>query len=68
MEEGVLVRWLKGEGESFEEGEAVAEVMSDKVTSALEATFSGRILRILVQPETTVKVLAPLAEAEVTAE
>ncbi len=66
MEEGLLVRWLKGEGESFEEGEPVAEVMSDKVTSALEATFSGRITRILVQPDTTVKVLTPLAEAEET--
>jgi pyruvate dehydrogenase E2 component (dihydrolipoamide acetyltransferase) len=66
MEEGLLVRWLKGEGDSFQEGEPVAEVMSDKATTALEATFSGRILRILVQPDTTVKVLTPLAEAEET--
>ncbi len=66
MEEGLLVRWLKGEGESFQEGEPVAEVMTDKVTSALEATFSGRITHILVQPDTTVKVLTPLAEAEET--
>lgn len=67
MEEGVLVRWLKGEGESFREGEPVAEVMTDKVTSAVEATFSGRITRVLVQVDTTVKVLTPIAEAEETA-
>jgi pyruvate/2-oxoglutarate dehydrogenase complex dihydrolipoamide acyltransferase (E2) component len=64
MEEGTLVRWLKGEGESFAEGEAIAEIMSDKAASELEATFSGRVVRILVQPDTTVKVLTPLAEAE----
>ena len=66
MEEAVLVRWLKSEGESFQEGEPVAEVLTDKVTTAVEATFSGRILRLLVAPETTVKVLTPIAEAEET--
>jgi pyruvate/2-oxoglutarate dehydrogenase complex dihydrolipoamide acyltransferase (E2) component len=68
MEEGTLVRWLKAEGESFKEGEAVAEIMSDKATGELEATFSGRIVRILVPADTTVKVLTPLAEAEETDE
>jgi len=68
MEEGTLVRWLKGVGESFREGEGIVEVMTDKVTTTVEATFSGRILKILVQPYTTVKVLTPLAEAEVTEE
>ena len=68
MEEAVLVRWLKGEGESFREGEPVAEVLTDKVSTAVEATFSGKITRILVQPDTTVKVLTPIAEAEETGE
>ena len=66
MEEAVLVRWLKAEGESFREGEPVAEVLTDKVTTAVEATFSGRLLRVLVPPEATVKVLTPIAEAEET--
>jgi pyruvate dehydrogenase E2 component (dihydrolipoamide acetyltransferase) len=66
MEEATLVCWLKGAGESFQEGEPIVEVMTDKVTTTVEATFSGRILRILVQPETTVKVLTPIAEAEET--
>jgi pyruvate/2-oxoglutarate dehydrogenase complex dihydrolipoamide acyltransferase (E2) component len=68
MEEAVLVRWLKGEGESFREGEPVAEVLTDKVSTSVEATFSGKITRILVQPEATVKVLTPIAEAEETGE
>ncbi len=68
MEEGTLVSWLKKEGESFLEGEAIAEVMTDKVTTEVEATFSGKLTRILVQPDTTVKVLTPIAEAEETGE
>ena len=68
MEEAVLVRWLKGEGESFREGEPLAEVLTDKVTTAVEAAFSGKITRVLVQPDTTVKVLTPIAEAEETGE
>jgi pyruvate/2-oxoglutarate dehydrogenase complex dihydrolipoamide acyltransferase (E2) component len=66
MEEGILARWLKAEGDFFEEGEPVAEVETDKVTAPVEATFSGRITRILVRPDATVKVLTPLAEAEET--
>ncbi len=64
MEEGTVVRWLKREGESFREGEALAEVMTDKVTSAVEAAFSGRLVRILARADQTVPVLAPIAEAE----
>jgi pyruvate/2-oxoglutarate dehydrogenase complex dihydrolipoamide acyltransferase (E2) component len=66
MEEATLVCWLKEEGESFQEGEPIVEVMTDKVTTTVEATFSGRITSILVRPEMTVKVLTPIAEAEET--
>jgi len=63
MEEGTVVRWVKREGERFWEGEVVAEVMTDKATIAVEATFSGRLVRILVGVDQTVPVLAPIGEA-----
>lgn len=66
MEEGRLVRWLKNEGDTFQQGEALAEVETDKATNEVEAAFSGRISRILVSSDTTVKVLSPIAEAEET--
>ena len=64
MEEGTVVRWLESEGESFFEGEVIAEVMTDKATTAVAAAFSGRLVRILVHEDQTVPVLAPIAEAE----
>ncbi len=64
MEEGTVVRWLKNVGESFQEGEAIVEVMSDKATTVVEALFSGRLVRILVDKDQTVPVLAPIAEAD----
>ncbi|HTY46402.1 MAG TPA: lipoyl domain-containing protein [Methanomassiliicoccales archaeon] len=64
MEQGTVVRWAKREGESFRQGEIVAEVMTDKATSALEAPFDGRLIRVLVREDETVPVLTPIAETE----
>jgi pyruvate dehydrogenase E2 component (dihydrolipoamide acetyltransferase) len=41
MEEGQLVRWLKGEGEDVAEGDVLAEVETDKATMELVARGSG---------------------------
>lgn len=41
VEEVVLVRWLKAEGEEVEVGEAVAEVEADKAVFVLEAPAAG---------------------------
>jgi len=64
MEEATLVRWLKKEGDHFREGEVLAEVMTDKATAAVEASFTGRLIRILAAEDETVPVLAPIADAE----
>lgn len=50
MEEGVLVEWLKKEGDAVEEGEVLAEVETDKATMEMESFFDGVLLKILVQP------------------
>lgn len=49
MVTGQLVKWLKNEGERVEKGEAVAEVMTDKCVSEVEAPASGVILKIKFQ-------------------
>lgn len=64
MEEGTLVRWAVAEGESFTQGQILFEVMTDKVTTEVEAPFSGKLRKILVREDETVPVAAVIAEAE----
>jgi pyruvate dehydrogenase E2 component (dihydrolipoamide acetyltransferase) len=47
MEEGTLVRWLKSEGDEVSEGDAIAEIETDKVTLELEAEDSGTLAQLL---------------------
>lgn len=48
MEDGVLLRWYKREGESVESGDILAEIETDKAIMDLEAYASGVLRRILV--------------------
>ena len=48
MTEGMVVRWLKHEGETVTRGETIAEIETDKATVELEAYESGVMARILV--------------------
>jgi pyruvate dehydrogenase E2 component (dihydrolipoamide acetyltransferase) len=50
MEEGQLVRWLKGEGDEVSEGDVLAEIETDKATMELVARGSG-VLRKQVLAE-----------------
>lgn len=50
MEEGVLVKWLKREGQAVASGDVVAEVETDKAVLELEAYTDG-VLRKQVVPE-----------------
>ena len=52
MTEGVVVKWLKQDGEPVEKGETIVVVMSKKITYEVEAPVSG-ILRIVAQPKET---------------
>jgi len=52
MEEGTLTEWLVKEGQEVQEGEALANVETDKVTNQLEAPVSGVIAKILVEDGT----------------
>ena len=55
MDEGTVVEWRVGEGESVEEGEVFVLVESEKSTMDVQARESGKIARTLVQEGTTVE-------------
>jgi pyruvate dehydrogenase E2 component (dihydrolipoamide acetyltransferase) len=52
MTEGMIVEWLKQDGEQVEKGQPVVVVMTEKIAYEVEAPASGT-LRILAQPEET---------------
>ncbi|MGE4452255.1 pyruvate dehydrogenase complex dihydrolipoamide acetyltransferase [Castellaniella sp.] len=59
MTEGVLMRWLKQDGETIAKGEILAEVETDKAVLELEAEAGG-ILKTFVADGDTIKVGAPM--------
>ncbi|HEV2073783.1 MAG TPA: biotin/lipoyl-containing protein, partial [Thermomicrobiales bacterium] len=49
MEEGTLLKWLKAVGDEVAEGDALAEIETDKVTLELEAQEDGFLTNTLVE-------------------
>jgi pyruvate dehydrogenase E2 component (dihydrolipoamide acetyltransferase) len=47
MEEGTLLKWLKSEGDDVSEGDAIAEIETDKVTLELEAEDEGTLAQLI---------------------
>ena len=47
LEEGTLLKWLKSEGEEVSEGDAIAEIETDKVTMELEAEDAGTLAQLI---------------------
>jgi len=52
MEEGTLAKWLKGEGDTIEPGDVIAEIETDKATMEFEAIDEGVLSKILVSEGT----------------
>jgi len=67
MEEGRIVRWLKNAGESFERGEAVLEIETDKTVAEFPALASGTLVDILRGEGEMVTVGETIARIEVAA-
>src|SRR5262249_2152848 len=61
MEEGTVAEWLKQEGETVTRDEPLLTVEMDKGTVEVPSPASG-VLRIVVQPGTTVAVKTLIAE------
>lgn len=61
MAEGVLVRWVIGEGDALEKGDVLAEIETDKATVEVEASLDGTVLKHIVKEGTPVPVGEPIA-------
>ena len=64
VSEGTIGQWLKQEGDTVKRDESLVEIITDKVTAELPSPVSGRLVRILVKADETVKVGTPIAEIE----
>jgi len=51
MDEATIVNWHLAPGQSFQKGDPLYEVETEKVTSAVEAPCNGMLLEILVQTD-----------------
>ncbi len=60
MEEGTILRWLKGDGEHVSRGEELAEIETDKAAMVYESDLEGT-LRIIASAGSTVAVGVPIA-------
>lgn len=60
MVTGKVAKWLKKEGDSVVKGEAVLEVMTDKLTNTVDASANGILLRIVAPEEADLPVGALL--------
>lgn len=61
MTEGVITKWVKGEGEYVEKGEILAEIESDKSVVPFESPETGTILKLIAVEMDTVEIYEPIA-------
>lgn len=61
MEEGIVVKWLKHEGEQVRTGDVIAEIETDKAVLELEAHAAGVLRKIIVPEDSKVPVGEPIA-------
>ncbi|MCX7548724.1 dihydrolipoamide acetyltransferase family protein [Xanthomarina sp. F1114] len=64
--EGTIISWLLSEGDSFEEGDVILEVGTDKVDNEVPAPVSGTLIKILFQAQDVVPVGEVMAILEVS--
>lgn len=53
MKEGVVGKWLKKEGDNLKKGDAIVEIMTDKINNVVESPVDGVLLKIIAAPDTT---------------
>src|SRR6266542_2028935 len=61
MEEGVLAKWTKKEGDAIMPGDVIAEVETDKANMEFPLEDEGVLLKLLVKEGDTVKLGDPVA-------
>ena len=58
--EGTVVEWLVREGDTVEQGQPLVEILTDKVSTQVEAPTSGSIIKIVVPKDSVVQVTEAL--------
>ncbi|WP_237700981.1 dihydrolipoamide acetyltransferase family protein [Lacinutrix sp. 5H-3-7-4] len=66
--EGTIINWLISEGDSFDEGDIILEVATDKVDNEVPAPASGVLVKTLFQAKDVVPVGEVIAVLEVSEE
>ncbi len=66
--EGTIINWLVNEGESFDEGDIILEVATDKVDNEVPAPISGTLVKTMFHAKDVVPVGDVLALLEVSKE
>ena len=61
MEEGVIVKWLKAEGDAVKKGEALAEIETDKSSVEVESPSDGIVRKLFYPEDTTLPCGTPIA-------
>lgn len=61
MTEGFITRWLLKEGDTVKEGEPLFEMETDKLVITIDATCSGKLLKILYPEGSTVPITTVIA-------
>jgi pyruvate dehydrogenase E2 component (dihydrolipoamide acetyltransferase) len=68
MEEATLLEWKVAPGDAVREGDAIAEVQTDKVDMDLEAPFTGTIVELVAAAGSAVELGGILATIETEAD
>jgi pyruvate dehydrogenase E2 component (dihydrolipoamide acetyltransferase) len=61
MEQGVIVKWLKEEGDPVSQGQVLCEVETDKATMEYESPADGTLLKIILNTEQSASIGQPIA-------
>jgi len=67
MEQGIVVRWIKAEGDQVKRGEPLAEIETDKAVVEMESLAAGVLRKIMAEAGSTVpvgQVIAIVADPE----
>jgi pyruvate dehydrogenase E2 component (dihydrolipoamide acetyltransferase) len=61
MEEGVILKWMKGVGDEVAVGDELVEIETDKANMAYESDVAGTLSQILAEEGETLAIGAPIA-------
>ena len=64
MQTGIIKKWLKKEGDKIAEGDILAEVETDKITTEIVSEYAGTLKNIIKAEEDEVPVLEVIGYIE----